>query len=632
MGKAIVAAALSGMLVPNSYRETPYGPTNDYSATGANAAQAGKNVVANRNAAAQKQLDDSQTRKLMTIQNNTNLMKNMAASTLQQHAAFQTMVDASAPLLKSIKDYDATRATDQPQALIAENLSKEDAEQKMQGHYTEWTAIPTGTVTVLNPQTHENEEHPTYSIVNPQIKVPLNEETTQMLALVNPQYKDVWKLTNGNVKVPLSAAVSAQHLLNEVHVTQNFADSLAKEFGTQAGDVAAAVRQNRQLIPALDATRDALAAGAPIYRALDAARNAPNGAALLTALGVTRDEANAYIEKKSNEELAGKAVATASGKIASQDAKLNSDQAQASLLKTDLENKKLEQDISQTNAGASGLTVPKGFTPNPNASQLESADLQKDLKSKGVPIPANFESLYAVGHNAADLKTLPPNPRKGSGQMSAQEGLAFIRQYINPQYQEGDYAAASALSKELASTRQGTAGGSLLSAGVASNHLELLDQAAKALNNQDVQLLNRVANNLGVQVGDSPAVTFGAIADQVNQEVGKVVAGGTPHEAELDNLRKNLNSDQSPEQVKNVIRSYIGLMSGRVNEVNERSQQYFGRDVKGISPSVARVFARYGYEVPGYVTVTVNGQTGSIPKAQVPAFKKKYPTATTGGQ
>jgi len=63
--------------------------------------------------------------------------------------------------------------------------------------------------------------------------------------------------------------------------------------------------------------------------------------------------------------------------------------------------------------------------------------------------------------------------------------LAFIRQYINPNYQEGDYAAAASLSKELASTRQGTAGGTLYNAGTASQHLELLDEAAKALNNND---------------------------------------------------------------------------------------------------------------------------------------------------
>lgn len=216
--------------------------------------------------------------------------------------------------------------------------------------------------------------------------------------------------------------------------------------------------------------------------------------------------------------------------------------------------------------------------------------------------------------------------------MSAQEGLAFIRQYINPNYQEGDYAAAASLSKELASTRQGTAGGTLYNAGTASQHLELLDEAAKALNNNDTQALNHLANTFGVAVGKSPAVTFKAIAEQVNGEVGKVVAGGTPHEAELAELRSNLNSDQSPEQTKNVIRAYVKLMSGRINEINERSQQYFNRDVKGVSPTTVKVFNKYGVPAPGQVAATVNGVTGFIPQNQVKAFQAKYPNATIGGQ
>jgi hypothetical protein len=74
-------------------------------------------------------------------------------------------------------------------------------------------------------------------------------------------------------------------------------------------------------------------------------------------------------------------------------------------------------------------------------------------------------------------------------------------------------------------------------------------------------------------------------------------------------------------------------MAGRVNEINDRSQQYFGRDVKGISPATARVFAKYGADVPGYVRVQMpNGVVGAIPKSQVDAFKKKYPNATIGGQ
>lgn len=55
-------------------------------------------------------------------------------------------------------------------------------------------------------------------------------------------------------------------------------------------------------------------------------------------------------------------------------------------------------------------------------------------------------------------------------------------------------------------------------------------------------------------------------------------------------------------------------MSGRVNEINDRSQQYFGRDVKGISPAVTRVFNKYGFAVGSQVQVIdPNGKVRIFP-------------------
>lgn len=277
------------------------------------------------------------------------------------------------------------------------------------------------------------------------------------------------------------------------------------------------------------------------------------------------------------------------------------------------------------------LQAPTDFTPNPNASDMTAAQLKVDLKSRGVTVPENFDALYSIANHQAKLNTLPPNPRKGSTAMSAQQGLSYIHQFINPNYQESDYDAAAGFNKELASSKVGTAGGVLLNAGTASQHLALLDEAAKALKNHDIQYLNKIGNALHVAIGDSPVTTFNAISEQVNGEVGKVVAGGSPHEAELNELRKNLNSDQSPEQTAKTIRAYVGLMNGRINEIDDRSMQYFKRHIH-LSPQTQQVFSRYGGTVPGFVSVTVDGKSGSIPQNQVEAFKRKYPNATIGGQ
>jgi hypothetical protein len=288
--------------------------------------------------------------------------------------------------------------------------------------------------------------------------------------------------------------------------------------------------------------------------------------------------------------------------LAEASAKRATPEGQAEILHKNLENQQLQQNLAQAESQGKGLEVPANFVANDKANEMPIDDLQKDLSGKGVNLPANFSALYAIGHNSADLATLPTTPRKGVNVMPRDQALSFIRTYINPSYNEGDYAAAKKLNTEIASTRQGTAGGSLLSAGVASQHLAMLEQASIALQNNDLPALNHILNTMGQATGTDKKVVFNAIAEQVNSEVAKVVAGGVPGEQELAANRKTLNSDQSPAQVKGVVNKYIGLMNGRIGEIDDRSMQYFGRHVKGLSPETARVFVQHGYTVPGQPT------------------------------
>jgi hypothetical protein len=480
-----------------------------------------------------------------------------------------------------------------------------------------------------------------YSVVDATTQAPLTQEKYDQLARYGlMQTKEGFKLPEG---ATISSAQLAllNNKLGLIQQTQRELDEVHDAVGAPKVDLASEIKKNKGVLSALEAFHNGSATednpGQQIAAmAAGNNRKAKNAVGIITNLFGTDNLSkfaarNQQAPEKMSLEDAKQILADPRTDPHSNAAKtaqgvLNLDRQQAAQKAAAETTARVNAEAAATPA-SQGLSVPKGFTSNPNAPEMSADDLRQDLQSKGVKVPSNFEALYAVAHNAADLKTLPTRTAKGTNQMDAQTGLSFIRQYLNPQYQEGDYAAASGLSKELASTRQGTAGGSLLSAGVASNHLDLLASAGDALKNQDTQVLNQIANKLGVAVGKSPAVTFSAIADQVNAEVGKTVAGGAPHEAELAKLAQNLNTDQSPEQISNVVRAYVNLMSGRVNEINERSQQYFGRDVKGISAETAKVFAKYGVAVPGYVQVKINGQSGVIPKSKLGDFRKQYPNA-----
>ena len=631
MASSILAAALSGMFAGEAAPNVRNPATGGLDLSGA--AQAGAQVG---QAAAQKpsqqaqSLDDAKRANLInTTDHNLKVHQLMLNNTKLQGDVMQSTVDDAEPIVNAL---DSAQPQGGQPVIQKQNVTEDELNKLLQdknAHVTRDSVLPDGVTDVydengkqvMNPDGTPKKTF-TYTVYDHNAMV----EMTDELRKSNPELVSA---ASGQ-QLPVKALAKLWRQRGESSVAQGYVTDFQKRMDAMTGknstpiDFNAAVKAN----PTLAGLKPILGryAGMDPDQALDQMRkdkvNPDVIGAFQKVLGISESDMATFRAAQKKAE-----VDTAARELKQQEAsdKANTPEGKLDLQKKQLEVQQKQRELDSLNLSSAGLSVPKGFTPNPNAAQMESVDLQKDLQTKGVRIPANFESLYAVAHNAADLKTLPANPRKGSNQMSSQEGLAFIRQYINPQYQEGDYAAASGLSKELASTRQGTAGGSLLSAGVASNHLELLDQAATALQNDDTQALNKIANALGVQFGKSPAVTFNAIADQVNGEVGKVVAGGTPHEAELANLRKNLNTDQSPEQTKNVIKSYIALMSGRVNEINDRSQQYFGRDVKGVSPSVMRVFNKYGFAVGSQQQYTLpSGKQIFFPnKAALDSFKQK---------
>jgi hypothetical protein len=667
LARSIVAGALTGMFAPTKYVPGVGGaPRVDMGATLGGAFQAGQQQTQQRNAQAQAQQDKALAQKMLVAKNNIDAMRQYAALAHENQQDLNSTIQTYAPIIADIKEYDKNIEDPSQRAELATGLTWQAAQDdpNLKGKLTQNNLIVDGQTTVTDPQTGRVQSIPTYTILNPNAKIQLSQNTIATLDKVNPAWQSSFDVTGGNVRVSARMAIAAAHQASAVDSAENYFERASEALGTpEKQDLMSAIRNSKnraQLLNAVDQMHTAMASGNPLYQTLAAIRAVPGSAELFTAIGLDTNAVNDYINKGiAADKLAQQGGLGDKTPMPDAEAKLNALGKQFGLTAAEITaavgkigaggmtvgeyrqaSDKLQAQFNTNRQAAlehpemegAGLTIPKGFVANPNVSSLPSMDLQKDLMSKGVKLPSNFEALYAVGHNAADLKTLPTRVTKGTNQMDAQTGLAFIRQYINPEYQEGDYTAAANLSKELASTKQGTAGRSLLSAGTASNHLELLAQAAEALNNNDVQGLNHLANAVGVQFGKSPAVTFKAIAEQVNQEVGKVVAGGATHEAELQNLRDNLNSDQSPTQVHDVIRSYIGLMSGRINEINDRSQQYFGRDVKGLSSATAKVFAKYGFDAPGYTRVQVNGVVGAIPNAQVKAFRQKYPNAVVSGQ
>jgi len=321
MAKSILAAALSGLMTPNSYRETPYGPVNDAGGNIAAGAKAGAEYQEQRQAAAQELTNQQQATKLMTLQNNARLVTMMAASAHQKHVTLAEQNENAQSFLTPFRDYDKLRTGDpsQPPAFMAEDLSAEDVLSG--GHQlTDSNVVMNGVRQKYNETTKQMEDEPTYAVVNPGLKdIQLPKEVTDKLAEMNSQWKDIHRVVGGNVRVPVNAYVSAMHDYQAVTQGENILNTLGQEVTGKNPNVnlASAVKGNKNFMPALNMLFQAGAGGNTVdnrpENLLDTILKAPNGADLLKLMGLTPDQADQKLQQYANKRISAAALAKEGG-------------------------------------------------------------------------------------------------------------------------------------------------------------------------------------------------------------------------------------------------------------------------------------------------------------------------------
>lgn len=149
---------------------------------------------------------------------------------------------------------------------------------------------------------------------------------------------------------------------------------------------------------------------------------------------------------------------------------------------------------------------------------------------------------------------------------SVKEAFAKEVQSINPQFDTSTFgletkAAEKATSGDWANTR--------LAYNTALDHSQLLMQAAKALQNGDVQALNSLKNRFGTEFGATGPITFNAIANAYNHEVGSVIAKGHTTDKEVETQGATLPANASLPQIQSVVGAYNSLMSSKRNELDK---------------------------------------------------------------
>lgn len=126
---------------------------------------------------------------------------------------------------------------------------------------------------------------------------------------------------------------------------------------------------------------------------------------------------------------------------------------------------------------------------------------------------------------------------------------------------------------------KGTAGKSLIALDTATGHLAHLQDLGKALQNGDVQAINRISNYFQTQAGVPGANNFELVKNFVIPEIIKTAKGaGQITESEEKQLSKLIGDMSSPAQIQGFVSQASHIMGSKIQALNPVYQRYFGQD------------------------------------------------------
>ncbi len=128
----------------------------------------------------------------------------------------------------------------------------------------------------------------------------------------------------------------------------------------------------------------------------------------------------------------------------------------------------------------------------------------------------------------------------------------------------------------------------------AMRHVDLLTQAAKALNTGNTQLFNRLQQMWSVQTGESPFTNAETIADRLGKEINKAYIPGGGGVGERSDAEKEFSGIQSPKQLADRINTNLNLLNGAAKTLQTRyKQDTLGTGTKQlINPDVQQILTR----------------------------------------
>jgi len=130
------------------------------------------------------------------------------------------------------------------------------------------------------------------------------------------------------------------------------------------------------------------------------------------------------------------------------------------------------------------------------------------------------------------------------------------------------------------------------------DHSKLLRQAAHALQNGDVRLLNSISNRAMSEFGDPALTDFNAISNAYNHEVTSVISKGHMTDSEVKTGGATMPSDANFATIDKVLQSYESLANSKMQQMDKqitRAKGNVNRQPASSGSAVGDLLKKHGF-------------------------------------
>jgi len=261
--------------------------------------------------------------------------------------------------------------------------------------------------------------------------------------------------------------------------------------------------------------------------------------------------------------------------------------------------------------------IPEDWKPQPTAAQVSVHTGQSVINPStfdpSKPMNPSDEAI-AQARAAGNRDTITSS--RGNANGNLQEARAqFLYQQAHPgetTIPAGLYANAKT---GLSSFAPGKVNGNTINAiNTMAEHLDTARQMATALQAGNLPMVNKLAQGLGIQVGDNATTNFNTLKQFLSGEVAKVAAGGHLTEGEIKLAADKLNAAGSPAQLTGALDTMSQVAGGKLKALDVDYKNYSGGkslvDAGRLSPASKAAFqsVQSGHSIPNLTNLHTNGK------------------------